>query len=124
MAFAKKEKVIKQCAECGTDVSMQPWRVQYFKFCSEKCQYAAKKKIVPHNKLSEDKKILKYCQNPECNKTYRILPSDFKLGRYKYCSHKCAAYVNNDSFFVKQEEKFIEHEEVVNQELFRQIWFL
>jgi 5-methylcytosine-specific restriction endonuclease McrA len=45
-----KEKTLRECSNCQIVVSLPPYRVSRFKFCSKQCKYDAWKKHTPWNK--------------------------------------------------------------------------
>ena len=120
MSFPKKDKVGCRCRQCGEVKHVFPYKAKTFKFCSDQCKWAAKKKQVPVNKLQPRQKIIAQCQNPLCQTVRFILPSDSKLGRYKYCSKFCRNYVRSDKF----KEEIEKLKELDQQQKKKNIWFL
>lgn len=120
MSFAKKDKTPCVCTQCRNVKMVLPCRVNTFRYCSNVCKWLAKKKQIPVNKLQLHQRIFKECHNELCKRGRFILPSDFKLGRYKYCSVACKLFVMSPNFEVILEEKKEQH----TQEVKRSIWFI
>lgn len=120
MQFQPGPKITCACLECGDKYDLPPFMAKKFKFCSNYCKWKAKEKQIPVNKLPIYKRIMVQCQNPLCNKCRYILPSDHRLGRYKYCSNYCKLYVLTKKFALAVKK----HTEIVEVEIKRSIWFI
>jgi hypothetical protein len=68
---------IMTCAECGIKKEIPRWKINQHKgiFCSRACYEAHHRKSVVCKK---------------CNKVFSVRMFDFKRGRNKFCSQKCA----------------------------------
>jgi hypothetical protein len=92
MPWPAKPLVKKICNYCFKEKWMKRAKAQRFRYCCNKCKWAAKKNYTSHRKIDIKQKHPKKCTSLFCNNVKYYTNKELSKSKEHFCSRKCYYY--------------------------------